>query len=271
MDLIDVGSILPAERSSPDRWRPGDAWLAGGTWLFSEPQPGLSRLFDLTACAWPSLATGDQGLEIAATCTLADLARWPGRPEWPASELARRCCEALLGSFKVCNSATVGGNLCLALPAGPMISLATALDGTCTIWGPAGESREVRALDFVLAPRRTVLEPGELLRSITLPAGALRAQPAFRRYSLSPVGRSAVLVIGRRGLGGDEVVITITASVRRPVQLRFAAFPNPDDLAAAIAGSELEYHDDVHGDPKWRAHLTRLLAEEVRAELEGTP
>ena len=28
-------------------WREGDAWLAGGTWLFSEQQPRLRRLIDL--------------------------------------------------------------------------------------------------------------------------------------------------------------------------------------------------------------------------------
>ena len=38
-----------------------------------------------------------------------------------AADLARRCAEALLMSFKVQHVATVGGNLCLALPAGAMI------------------------------------------------------------------------------------------------------------------------------------------------------
>jgi len=28
-------------------WREGDSWLAGGTWLFSEPQPHLRRLLNL--------------------------------------------------------------------------------------------------------------------------------------------------------------------------------------------------------------------------------
>jgi hypothetical protein len=27
------------------------------------------------------------------------------------------------------------------------------------------------------------------------------------------------------------------------------------------------YHDDVHGDPAWRAHLTRLFLTEVHDEL----
>ncbi len=33
-------------------WREGDSWLAGGTWLFSEPQPHLRRLLDLQGFGW---------------------------------------------------------------------------------------------------------------------------------------------------------------------------------------------------------------------------
>ena len=36
-------------------WREGDSWLAGGTWLFSEPQPHLRRLLDLRTLGWPPL------------------------------------------------------------------------------------------------------------------------------------------------------------------------------------------------------------------------
>jgi len=33
-------------------------------------------------------------------------------PQWAAAPLIRQCCNALLGSFKVWNAATVGGNMC---------------------------------------------------------------------------------------------------------------------------------------------------------------
>jgi hypothetical protein len=29
------------------------------------------------------------------------------------------------------------------------------------------------------------------------------------------------------------------------------------------------YHNDVHGKPEWRKHMTLQLAEEIRAELHG--
>jgi CO/xanthine dehydrogenase FAD-binding subunit len=145
MDLNTVTALLrPADRTqlAGRLGRPGVAPLAGGTWLFSEPQPALTTLVDLTALGWPPLTAGERGLEIAATCTLAELAAWaesPARPAgWPALGLTRPCCEALAGSFKIWHTATVGGNICLALPAGPMTSLAVALDGVAVLWGPDG-------------------------------------------------------------------------------------------------------------------------------------
>jgi CO/xanthine dehydrogenase FAD-binding subunit len=282
MDLNTVEAVVPGERAGIDRWRRGDAWLAGGTWLFSEPQPDVRRLIDLSTFDWPALTAGAKGLEIAATCTLAELACWaqsdatgadlsdsPAADDWPGKRLIPQCCRALLGSFKVWNAATVGGNLCLALPAGPMTSLVVALDGVCTIWEPGGEARTVKATEFVLGPGQAALAPGALLRSVLLPASALRCATAFRQLSLSPLGRSAALVIGRAAPFGGEFVITVTASVPRPAQLRFDAPPTAKELQQAFDTAGLEYYDDPHGDPVWREHLSRTYAEEVRCELEA--
>jgi CO/xanthine dehydrogenase FAD-binding subunit len=268
---VDLPGITEVADARSATWRAGDAWLAGGTWLFSEPQPDLKRLLDLRAFGWPSLQARADGLEIAATCTLAELARLQA-PQWRASPLIGQCCAALLGSFKVWNAATVGGNLCLALPAGPMISLTAALDGVCTIWGPGAPPRRVPVADFVTGPGGCALAPGELLRSVHLPAHALASATAFRQLSLSDLGRSAAVVIGRRppspaGLGSDGVVITLTAATARPVQLRFAGLPAAGDLLAAIDAARPHWHDDVHGAPAWRAAITRELALEVLADL----
>jgi hypothetical protein len=283
---VDLPGITEVADARSATWREGDAWLAGGTWLFSEPQPGLTRLLDLRAFGWPSLQARAGGLEIAATCTLAELARLQ-EPQWRASPLIGQCCAALLGSFKVWNAATVGGNLCLALPAGPMISLTAALDGVCTIWGPGAAPRRVPVADFVTGPGRCALAPGELLRSVHLPAEALASVTAFRQLSLSELGRSAAVVIGRRSpspagppearLSGTRqpdsgpvtgsVVFTLTAATARPVQLRFAGLPAAGELLAAIDAARPRWHDDVHGAPAWREAITRELALEVLADL----
>ena len=49
MDLNTIKEVTrPKARSELSGWRDGDAFLGGGTWLFSEPQPKLTRLVDLS-------------------------------------------------------------------------------------------------------------------------------------------------------------------------------------------------------------------------------
>ena len=144
MDLNTITAICrPGDRGEMEAWRTGDAWLAGGTWLFSEPQPNLLRLIDLTRLGWPALEIDRDGLRIGATCTLAQLTAIDLPAGWLAAPLFRQCCRALLGSFKIWNAATVGGNLCMALPAGPMAALTVALDGVCVICHGSSKERAI--------------------------------------------------------------------------------------------------------------------------------
>ena len=102
MDLNRVTKFYqPASFAAVPRWQEGFAWLAGGTWLFSEPQPSLRALIDLDTLAWPALQILPEGLEIASTCKIAELEAFRGPPEWIAAPLVPHCCRALLASFKV--------------------------------------------------------------------------------------------------------------------------------------------------------------------------
>ncbi len=268
MDLPFVEELVPAGADALTDWREGDAWLAGGTWLFSVPQPRLRRLRDLRGFGWEPLVASADGLEIAATCTLAQLRALAPPPSWPAAALLRRGPELLLASWKIWHEATVGGNLCLGLPAGSLIAVTAALDGVATVWRADGSAYEVGVAQLVTGPSQTLLAPGELLRSVRLPAAALRGTVALRQTSLSPRGRSSALVIGRRDADGG-CVICVTASVPRPLVLRFDALPSEEELADALGASDIAWYDDLHGDPRWRAQLTAVLAREVRAELAG--
>lgn len=249
-------------------WRPGDAWLGGGTYLFSEPQPHIRRLVDLSRMGWePLRVTADGALEIAATCTIAELSGSP-KP-WTAGPLFEQCCRAFLASWKIWNMATVGGNLCNGLPAGPMISLTAALDGVCLLQAQTGALRELPVADFVIGAGVKALLPGELLRSVTLPARALASRTAFRQASLYGLGRSGALVIGALDPVDGTLTITVTASTVRPIQLRFPVPPNAEAVREAVeyAVGPGEYYDDIHGLPAWRRHMTFRFAEEIRREL----
>jgi len=272
MDLNTITKVVhPGSRAELPVWTAGDAWLAGGTWLFSEPQEHLKRLVDLTDLKWPALTISGGGLSIAATCTVAQLDALACPPDWIAAPLISQCCRAFLASFKIWKTATVGGNICMSLPAGPMISLTSALDGVATIWQADGGERRVAVADFVTGNQRNLLLPGDLLRQIDIPLAALKRRSAFRQISLTPVGRSAALLIGSVAADGG-FALTVTASTVRPIKLAFTGIPQPAELRATILHGIPEdlYHTDVHGKPMWRKHMTLQLADEIRSELQGT-
>jgi CO/xanthine dehydrogenase FAD-binding subunit len=272
MDLHTVNRVRrPTRAEDIATWEAGFAWLAGGTWLFSECQVDVHTLIDLESLEWPSLQVSNDGLEIASTCKVVELDHFVERaaPDWTAAPLFRQCCRSFLASFKIWNEATVGGNICMSLPAGPMISLTAALEGVCTLWPRKGEPRRVPVVNFVTGNHQNVLAPGELLRSILLPAYALRKKYAFRRFTLTHLGRSEALLIGTRCPIKGEIVLTITAATLRPVQFRFEGVPSAAELKRTI-DDEVPfdmYLDDVHGSPPHRKHLTHYFAEQIRCEL----
>ncbi len=272
MDLNTITAICrPRSRTELPTWSEGDAWLSGGTVLYAQAQPHLRRLVDLSALGWEPLIVSESGLKIAATCTIARLNSATLPAPWAANPLIAQCCRALMASFKVWNMATVGGNLCAALPAGAMISLTAALDGVCLIWHPDGTHRRISVFDLIQGAGETSLTPGDILRSIHLPAEALTRRAAFRKISLTSLGRSAALIIGTRPQAGDAMSLTISASTPRPVRLELSAHLSAHDLETAIDTviPPEGYFDDIHGAPEWRRDVTLHLAEEVRRELSG--
>ncbi|MFD0481607.1 FAD binding domain-containing protein [Kineococcus sp. GCM10028916] len=273
MDLNTIETIIPVrDRDALRRAHDGDpatSVLAGGTWLFSLPQPHLRTLVDLTTLDWEPFAVTEAGLRLAATCPIGALESIPVPPDWTARVLFRQCTRALLASYKVRSVATVGGNVCAALPAGAMTSLTAALDGVAELWAGDGGVRRVPVAEFVTGDNRTALEPGEVLRAIDLPATALRATTAFRRVALARLGRSASLVVGRRELDG-RFTLTVTASTPHPLVFSHPSVPDPRTLVAEVqerveAGPG--WFDDVHGAPDWRRATTLRFAAEIVEEL----
>ncbi len=271
MNLTSIAEVRRASTGDDDLldWQEGDGWLAGGTWLFSEPQPHLRRLLDLEAYRWEPLVISEQGLRIASTCTIAQLDALAPPPAWTAAPLIRQCCRALLASFKVWNTATVGGNVCMSLPAGAMISLTVALEGIYTLRLRDGTERQVAAEDFVTGDHQNLLQPGDLLRAIDLPIAALTKRTCFRRMSLTHLGRSTALLVGTVCPREGTFMLTVSAATVRPVRLSFAQIPDAASLQAHLRDviADAMYHDDVHGAPDYRKHLTFYFAEEIRGEL----
>ncbi|MBF6172960.1 FAD binding domain-containing protein [Nocardia blacklockiae] len=278
MDVDTIRELVVArERGDLAALAGNSAVLAGGTWLYSEPQDRLERLVDITALGWPALTATAAGLEIAATCTLAELetvaratgksggGAWPSG--WSAATLFPQACGALVASYKIRRMATVGGNVCLALPAGAVLAALVALDATASVWGPGSAEWRIPLSRFVLGPGRTVLAPGEVLRSVYVEAAKMRSRTAFRKIALAPLGRSGAVVMGRLDADG-RCALTFSAATVRPLVLEFDSVPQPSELDATVFGMDSAlWYDDPHGSPAWRRHVSAVLAREVLAEL----
>src|ERR1700683_1642922 len=208
MNLTTISEVKrPASFAEIGAWRDGYSWLAGAPGLFSEPQAVVDTLIDLDSLGWASLTATEAGLDIAATCRVVELHDFVAPTGWRAAPLFRKCIDSFLMSFKIWNAATIGGNVCMSLPAGAMISVTTALEGVCTLWPRDGEPREVSVVDFVTGNHQNVLQKGELLRKIHLPVAALSKRTAMRQVSLTRFGRSAALVIATAADNGSGFLL----------------------------------------------------------------
>lgn len=301
MDL-DIDTVRIARTRADCVLRPGEAFLGGGTFLYSEPvAAGVTGLVDLTGLGWEPWSVDGSGLRVSGTCTLAELEAGPGAlggsagaaGPYRALGIVGECVSALSLSAKVARVATVGGNLALGLPAGSMTGLFAALDARAVVWTPDGGSREVPVSDLVTGAGVAALAPGEVLREVRVPGPVLGQRTVFRRASLTPTGRTAAMVTGRvlsdggadggdvRGDGPGRVLLVLSASVPRPVLAELAPGEHDrlDRLIDTIAGTSVAdgvgaagavgWYEDTHGSVAWRVAMTRRLAHEALDELGG--
>lgn len=272
MDLNTVTSYRFARSRADLALAPGEKVLGGGTWLFSEPQPAVTGLVDLSTMGWPDLEITDTGLRIGATCTIATLVAFgEGRgsidvPEdWAAASAFPVAANALLASFKIWNTATVGGNVCQSFCAASMVSLASGLNGDAVIWTPNGGERRQSVASLMTGNGTNSLGADEVLRAIELPAHALRSRLLMRKIALAELGRSGAVVTGRVDAGASAV-FTVTAATLTPAVLRFDELPDAATLAAAVASAP-GYYSDPLGAADWRRGVSLVLAEQIRTEL----
>lgn len=268
MDITTVTSFRSARTRDDLTLGPGEVVIAGGTWLMSEPQPGTTGFVDLTTLGWPDIEITAEGLRIGATCTIARLLAWAERDApaaWTSLALARPSADALLASFKIWNTATVGGNVCQAFAAGAMIALLSTLDATALIWTPDGGERVIAVADLVIDNAATSLAPGEVVRALDIPAHALGARVGLHKIALAELGRSGAVVTARVDPDGSAVFV-VTAAVRRPRVLRFGRIPGAGELRDAVAGAT-DFYTDPLGSADWRRGVSVVLAERVRQGL----
>ncbi|BFU45291.1 FAD binding domain-containing protein [Krasilnikovia sp. MM14-A1004] len=220
------------------------------------------------------LVVGPGHIEIGAALTLTEIER----------RLAGRV--ALLdqlfpvfASRLIRNSATIGGNLGTGSPIGDLPPVLLALDATVLLASADGD-REVPLADYFTGYRRSVRQPGELIRAVRvpLPVAGLAAfhKVAKRRFDdISSVAAAFALdvvdgtvVRARIGLGG------VAATPIRARATEAALEGEPWSAATAGAAAEVLRGegtplDDHRASAAYRAAMLEQSLRKLYADNEG--
>ena len=208
----------------------------------------LNRLEELRRIA----RSGDGGLELGAMATYTQLMLDPAVAE---SRPVLAEVAAAIADVQVRNRGTIGGNVCSNDPTNHFPPLVAALGARMTIRGADGE-REVAAADFFLGVYLTAVAPGELLTTITLPAGG---RDGFAAVTL---GRDGTCIVNAAANLDGEPRIAIGCVDAVPVLVRPEG-TDEESVRAAVRGASLDPPADVHASADYRRHLAEVLA--VRA------
>jgi CO/xanthine dehydrogenase FAD-binding subunit len=153
---------------------PAATVLAGGTDLMVEVNEGhrrpersvvvVNRIPELRSWRRDTSDTSGTTVTIGAAVSYTELATGPLADLVPALAQASRT----VGSPQIRNVGTLGGNLGTCSPAGDGLPVLSALGAMVELASASGR-RSVPVGEFMTGAKRTALQPGELIVSITVP------------------------------------------------------------------------------------------------------
>lgn len=196
---------------------PSGTVMAGGTDLMvaiNEGSRSLTRVVALRGVSDLARVRVDgNDVLIGAGVTYTEMMRGLVAEAVPALAAAART----VGSPQIRNAGTIGGNLATASPAGDTLPVLVALDATVEL-ACVGATRTLPITDFLVGPKCTALEAGELIRSVRVPMvrGAQDYLKVGMRNAMVIAVASLALVVDldrqRIGLGLGAVGSTALAA-----------------------------------------------------------
>jgi len=211
----------------------GGTILAGGTDLCVYMAEGLcipEALIDISGIeSMRGIRLEGDLIRVGACTAIAEIA---------SSEVLPTCLRQgarSIGSPQIRNLGTIGGNVCNASPCGDTLAPLLTLDARFVLRS-AGGTRTVKGVDFFTGPKQTVLEPGEILESIEIPAATCEKMSAFRMIgnrkgqAISQVNASACVTIAEGRMADVRVAVGSVA----PIPLRLAS------LEEVLTGKAIE-------------------------------
>ncbi len=272
-----VGEALDLMAKFGDKAR----YVAGGTDLLiamKKREAVSEHLVSLNGVAALKGITQDHaGVRIGALTTLAEIER---------SEIIRkqflplRDAVDVMASIQVRNLATIGGNLCSAIPSADTAPPLIALNASVTLVGPEGE-RIVPVEEFFIGPKQSVRKTQEILTEVAIPKPDPASSGCYlklmRRHSmdLALVGVAACMKIdsdtrlckeARVGLGA-----VASTPIRAPEVEALLVNKAIDETvvteAARIAGMQCRPISDLRASLEYRCGMVEVLT--ARAIMEA--
>ncbi len=139
---------------------------------------------------------------------------------------------SLVGGTQIQGRGSVGGNLCNSSPAADTIPALMAHSAVAVIAGPGGSRREVAVEDFCTGPGRNVLQNGEMLVLLKIPATPAGFGAFYLRFI--PRNEMDIAVVG----AGSSVVLSADGSTITSARVALGAVgPTPIMVdTSAVAG-----------------------------------
>ena len=179
---------------------------------------------------------------------------------------------SIIGGTQIQGRASLGGNICNAAPSADSVPLLIALGTKCNVQSINGE-RTIPLENLFSGPGQTVLEPNELLISITIPRKSDLAGANYIRFI--PRNEMDIAVVGT----GVSVVISDNKKNFESVRVSLASVgPTPifvDGIDKEVSGQEINDESirvvsnmakkaskpisDMRGTAEFRQHLCEVL------------
>jgi carbon-monoxide dehydrogenase medium subunit len=212
-------------------------FIAGGTdLLLTMKKREATPEHLISLCGIPFLReTGFDGnvFRLGALTTLAEVER---SPIVKGHFLPLQDAVNVMASIQVRNIATIGGNLCSALPSADTAPPLIALNASLTIVGPRGE-RDLPVGDFFTGPRESVLKRDEILTVIAIPkpeplsSGCYLKLMRRQAMDLALVGVAACLTLDS-GNVCKEARVALGAVAPTPIRV--------PEIEAALVGRRID-------------------------------
>jgi len=249
------------------------AFLAGGTELLVDLRSGRKKvghvicLNDLSELK--SIRVQDDWLCIGSLCLLSEIAASAVVRDFfpPLSEAIET-----MAAVQIRNLGTMGGNFCCAVPCSDTPPISIAAGAELVLANSQGD-RTIPAEKFHLAPRVTVMDQGEVLREIRIPAQPSSSGASYQRFGLRrgmalSVAATAARIDLDDGLISSAKIVMSSVGPIPLVATRAAAElagkpPGPEifDAAGRLAAEESQPISDLRGSEDYRRHLVRVLTE----------